>query len=74
MKRSRKEARDKLQSIRTVEELKDYLDTLVLTDDQKQVALYALVKGWSRQQISMETGYSIRQVGKMLEKVYDRMM
>lgn len=74
MKASRKAARDKLQSIKTVEELQNYLDELTITDDQKHIALLALVKGWSRQQISNETGYSVRQVGKLLEKVYDKML
>jgi DNA-binding NarL/FixJ family response regulator len=73
MKPSRKEARELLQSMKTREELIQYLNMLNITDEQRDVAYYALAKGWSRQHISLETGYSLRQIERMLTRVYDKM-
>jgi DNA-binding NarL/FixJ family response regulator len=73
MKPSRKEAREFLKSMKTREELIEYLNMLNITDEQRDVAYYALAKGWSRQHISLETGYSLRQIERMLTRVYDKM-
>jgi hypothetical protein len=73
MRANRKAAREYLAGISTREELMRYLEMLNITDAERQVAFLALSKGWSRQHISLETGYSLRQIERMLTRVYDKM-
>ena len=72
MRKNRKEARDRLMAVKTVEELKAYIDALNLTDEEREIAMMVYSKGWTRQKIAMETGYSVRQVARKIAKINDK--
>ena len=74
MRKNRKAARDLLNSLRTVPELEQYLSMLRLTDEERDVARMIYEKGYSRQQIAMQTGYSKRQVDRMVAKIHGRLI
>lgn len=74
MKHTRKEARERLKSMNTVSELNELLDDLMLTEEDKEIARYVFVNGYSQQQIAMKCGYSVKTVKKKLAKVYDRLL
>ena len=74
MRKNRKEARDLLNSLHTVSELEKYLQMLRITDEEREVARMIYAKGYSRQQIAMQTGYSKRQVDRMVAKIHDRLI
>lgn len=74
MRANRKAARDLLNSLRTLPELEQYLQMLRLTDDERDVARMIYAKGYSRQQIAMKTGYSKRQVDRMVARIHDRLI
>ena len=69
---SRKEARARVKAIKTYEELKSHVDSLNLTDEEKEIALMVYAKGWTRQKIAMETGYSVRQIARKIAKINDK--
>lgn len=69
---TRKQARDALQAIKTDAELREVIDSLRLSDEEKQVAYCAFGKFWTRQKIALEFGYSKRQVNRMMARIYDR--
>lgn len=69
---SRKEARARVKAIKTFDELKRHVDSLNLTDEEKEIALMVYAKGWTRQKIAMETGYSVRQIARKIAKINDK--
>lgn len=73
MLESRRRARTKAQGIKTRADLEEWLSLLNLTDEQREVARMVYLKGMSRQQIAFATGYSLRQVNRLLAKVHDKM-
>lgn len=73
MRGSRRRARERLKSVRTVTELYDCLEELNLTDKEREVARLVYGKGWSLQQAVFELGYSKRQISRMLARVQDKM-
>lgn len=73
MRPDRKAAREKALAIKTRAELAEYLDSLNLTEQQRIVAWYIFADGWSRAKIALETGYSERQLKRIIAKIYDRM-
>lgn len=70
---SRRRARDLAKSVRTRADLEAWLDALNLSDDERTVARMVYERGFTRQQIAFETGYSLRQVNRLLAKVHDKM-
>lgn len=72
MDRKRKEAREKLHGIRTKQELFEYLDNLVLTDEEKQVAIEMFLYGFSHIQISMKHSFSVEKSKKIINKVLSK--
>lgn len=73
MRPSRKQARDKIANCRTNEEFEEWLQMLRISDDVREIARMVYIKGWTRQKIAMETGYSVRQVSRKLAKLHDMM-
>lgn len=59
-------------AVKTVEELKACIDALNLTDEEREIAMMVYSKGWTRQKIAMETGYSVRQVARKIAKINDK--
>lgn len=73
MRASRSASREKIKAIRTRAELDELLDMLNLTDSERDIARMVYGKGYTLTQVSMETGYSVRQVSRKLAKIQDRM-
>ncbi len=73
MHKSRKAARDKIQACKTNDEFEEWLSMLRITDDVREIARMVYIKGWTRQKIAMETGYSVRQVSRKIAKLHDMM-
>lgn len=65
-----KAAQDKVRSIKRVEELNALIDSLNITDDEREVARLVLSNGWSYTRVSIELGYSDRQVRRIMNKIY----
>lgn len=68
---TRKQARDSLNAIKTDAELREVIDSLRLSDEEKKVAYCAFGRFWTRQKIALEFGYSKRQVNRMMARIYD---
>lgn len=73
MRASRSAARRKIRDVRTRAELDEVLDMLNLTDSERDIARMVYGRGYTLTQVSMETGYSVRQVSRKLAKIQDRM-
>lgn len=73
MRASRRRARELAQSVRTRSDLEAWLDALNISDAERTVARMVYERGFTRQQIAFETGYSLRQVNRLLAKVHDKM-
>lgn len=73
MKPDRKAAREYVKSLKTKDDLRNYLDMLTLSDEEKEIAFMIFAHGWSRTQIAMELGYSIPQVKRKISKIYSKM-
>ena len=74
MRPDRKAARDEVGKIKTREDLRNYLDLLNLTDEEREIAWMIFAHGWSRAKIAMEVGYSERQVKRKVAKIYDKLV
>ncbi len=74
MSPERKQAREKLLSIKTRADLETYLDSLNLTDEEREISILIFGRGWTHTQIEMKLGYTKNQIRKRLAKVYDRML
>lgn len=73
MNPKRKAARDRLYSIKTKAELVELIESLNITDEERDIAMMVLSRGWSYTKVSMETGYSTRHIARKMEKVYSRL-
>lgn len=73
MRASRSAARRKIRDVRTRAELDEVLEMLNLTDSEREIARMVYGRGYTLTQVSMETGYSVRQVSRKLAKIQDRM-
>lgn len=74
MRAARREARDRVNAIKTRDDLRRYLGELNLRDDERQIAWMVFANGWSRAKIAFETGYSEHQVKRKLARIYDKMV
>lgn len=74
MSPQRKQAKDRLMNMKTRADLEAYLESLNLTDDEREIASLVFGRGWSLTRIRVEKGYSERQLRRKLSKVYDRMI
>lgn len=73
MRPERKAARDRVAKINTRAELEEYLVSLNLPEQHRQIATMIFANGWTRAKIAMETGYSERHLKRIIAKIYDRM-
>lgn len=73
MNPKRKAARDRLFAIKTKAELVELIESLNITDEEREIALMVLSRGWSYTKISLETGYSVRHIARKMEKVYSKL-
>lgn len=73
MQKNRREARERLKAIKTVAELREYIDSLNLSDEERDIAMMFYHRGWTCNKISLETGYSLRQVTRKLAKIADKL-
>lgn len=73
MKPNRKAAREKAKAMRTRAEFDEWLDMLMLSDEERAIARMVYADCLSITQICFRTGYSRRQVQRKLAKVQDKM-
>lgn len=73
MKQSRKLARERLNSIRTVSELRAFLAEMRLTDEEREIGFMIFAYGWSYARIAAEVNLSERQVKRKVARIYDRL-
>lgn len=73
MRANRKAAREFAMNIKTRADLEAYLDMLNLRDDEREIAILIFGKGWSRDKIAIETGYSKNQLNRKIARIYDKM-
>lgn len=73
MNPKRKAARDRLFAIKTKAELVELIESLNITDEEREIAVMVLSRGWSYTKISFETGYSVRHIARKMEKVYSKL-
>lgn len=73
MKPELKAARDKAKTLKTSEDLNKLLDSLNITDDEREIARFVLGRGWSYTRVSIEVGMSERAVRRHMERVYLKM-
>lgn len=73
MRADRKAARERCKNMKTAKELDELLDSLNITDEEKRIADLVLHHGWSYTQVSMEYGYTVRQVANKMCKVYNQL-
>ncbi len=74
MRPDRKAAREAVGKIKTREDLRNYLDLLNLTDEEREIAWMIFAHGWSRAKIAMEIGYSEHQVKRKVARIYDKLV
>lgn len=74
MRPDRKAAREAVGKIKTREDLRNYLDLLNLTDEEREIAWMIFANGWSRAKIAMEIGYPEHQVKRKVAKIYDKLI
>ena len=73
MNPKRKEARERCRNIKTAQELAELLESLNITDEERAIADLVLHRGWSYTQVSMEYGYTVRQVANKMGRVYNQL-
>lgn len=73
MRASRRRARELAKSVKTRSDLEAWLDALNISDAEREVARLVYERGYTRQQIAFATGYSLRQVNRLLARVHDKM-
>lgn len=73
MLKNRKEARDRVQKMRTVDEFEEFISALKVTEEDREIARMVFLKGWTRQKIAFEMNMSTRTVNKRIAKIYDLM-
>lgn len=74
MEEKRKQAKKFLQSLRTVLEFENYLDSLVLKDEEKLIAKDIYIKGLSHTQIAMKYNISVEKSHKTIQRVLDKVL
>lgn len=74
MSPERKAAKERLMSIKSRADLEEYLGSLNITDEEREIALKVFGNGWSLTRIQIELGYTQRQLRKRLSKIYDKMI
>lgn len=74
MSPARKEARDRLLNLKTRADLENLLDSLNITDEEREIAVLIFGRGWSLTRICMELGYTNKQLRKRLSRIYDCMI
>lgn len=74
MKQERKEARERLLNMKSRADLEAYLDSVNLTDEEREIALLFFGRGWSLTRIRLEHGYSPKQLRNRMARIYDKML
>lgn len=74
MRADRKAARERCMAIKTHADLEAYVNSLNLSDDEREIAMLMFGKCWTRAKIAMHMGYSERQVKRKVARIYDRMV
>lgn len=73
MRADKKAAKERALAIKSSEDLRALLDSLNITDRQREIAEMVLARGWSYAMVSAETGYSIKHIQRQMERVYLKM-
>lgn len=74
MTEKRKKAREKLLRIRTKTELLEYLDTLTISDEAKQIAYEMYALGYSHTKIAITHNISIEKSKKIIQTIHDKVL
>lgn len=70
MRSELKAARDKALALKTADDLNALLDSLNITDEERDIARMVLGRGWSYTRVGIEVGMSERAIRKHMERVY----
>lgn len=71
MNAKRAKAKQLIKSIRTKQDVIDYIALLNLTDEEKYIAELIYCNGFSHQQIANELNMSLRAVRNRVQKILD---
>lgn len=74
MNNGRRKAKEYLKSIKTIKEMDDCLNALVLKDEEKQIAKDVYVKGLTHAQIAFKYNISIEKSHKVIQSVLDKVL
>ena len=74
MKSERKQAREMLLSLKTRADLEGYLNSLNITDEEREIAMLVFGRGWSLTRIQLELGYTKSQLKRRMARIYDKMV
>lgn len=72
MKTNRKNAREYLKRMKTVEEFTNFINSLMLTPEEKLIVKDIYINGLSHVQISMKYNISIEKSHKIIQKLLDK--
>lgn len=72
MKEERRRAKLYLQNIKTVSEFNMYLDSLTLTEREKEIARGIYIHGMSHVQLADKFNCSIETISKEVRKIQDK--
>lgn len=73
MNPKRKAARDRLLAVKTKAELVAILEEINITDEEREMAIMVLSRGWSYTKIALELNCSKRHVARKMEHVYTKL-
>lgn len=73
MRKERKAARDMCNALKSADELRTLLDSLNITDEEREIAYCVLSRGWSYTRTAMEYGMTYSQVRRRMDRVYSKM-
>ena len=71
MNPSRKDKRKEIKSIKTISEYNEYIDSLKLTDEQKELMHYVFVKGYDYRLIADKLGVSEATIKSRMRKLLE---
>ena len=72
MNHARKNKRKEIKSIKTISEYNEYIDSLKLTDDQKELMYYVFVKGYDYRLIADKLGVSEATIKSRMRKLLEK--
>lgn len=72
MNPTRKNKRKEIKSIKTISEYNEYIDSLKLTDEQKELMYYVFVNGYDYRLIADKLGVSEATIKSRMRKLLEK--